>query len=286
MQTSSNEGGKNPTREMPEDRQKNECEIIDFPRSRTIIVDTLEEGKKMHLAFGWGEVDVTVALQLIQAVKDQTGESLSFTAFVLYCMSKALDEFKPVQAVRKGKKLYIYDEIDISTMVERENSAGHKVLTTVIVRRANKKSFKELNDEIRAAQQCELNGVALGSSKEAKQTNMFSRLPKFLRSAIWRKVRGNPEFRKKTLGTAMLTSVGMFAPGGGFALTHSPWPVEVIVGGIVRRPAYEEGDIIAPHNFLCLTIGIDHGIVDGAPATRFATKLVKNLEAGLGLPEV
>ncbi len=37
------------------------------------------------------------------------------------------------------------------------------------------------------------------------------------------------------------------------------------------------------YHFRCLTIGVDHDIVDGAPAARFAKELGELIEGGHGL---
>jgi pyruvate/2-oxoglutarate dehydrogenase complex dihydrolipoamide acyltransferase (E2) component len=98
-------------------------------------------------------------------------------------------------------------------------------------------------------------------------------------------MRRNPVYRKKTIGTAMVSAIGMFGIRGGWATTPSPWPVQLIIGGITRRPAYK-GDQIAPHDYLCITLGFDHSVVDGAPATRFVSQLEDFIEMGLDLPEL
>jgi len=40
---------------------------------------------------------------------------------------------------------------------------------------------------------------------------------------------------------------------------------------------------IAPREILSLTVGFDHGVVDGAPAARFVRRLVQLIESGYGL---
>jgi pyruvate/2-oxoglutarate dehydrogenase complex dihydrolipoamide acyltransferase (E2) component len=257
--------------------------IKHFSPSRNIVVDALREGMKMHHAFGWGEVDITDARKKLETWRLQKGETLSFTAFVLCCVGKAVDEFKEVQAVRKGNKIIIFNEIDVSTLVERSMPDGRTLPATVIIRRVNMKSFKELNDEIREAQRVEFDGISLGKSKQAKQANFFSKLPQFIRNILWWKVRRDPDFRKKILGTAQVTAVGMFGTKGGYAMTPTPWPLSIIVGGIVKRPGYN-GDRIEPRDYLCLTIGVDHDVVDGGPGARFIARLVQLLEQGEGLP--
>ena len=74
-------------------------------------------------------------------------------------------------------------------------------------------------------------------------------------------------------GTVQLTSVGMFADGGGYAIAPSTLAsLALVVGGISSQPR-AVGDRIEVRDVLDLTLTIDHNVVDGAPATRFAASL-------------
>jgi pyruvate/2-oxoglutarate dehydrogenase complex dihydrolipoamide acyltransferase (E2) component len=58
------------------------------------------------------------------------------------------------------------------------------------------------------------------------------------------------------------------------------------VGGIVRKPGLVPGteDEIAVRDYVCLTITIDHDVVDGGPAARFVADLLDTIEGGEGIP--
>ena len=80
-------------------------------------------------------------------------------------------------------------------------------------------------------------------------------------------------------GTVAVTAVGMFAGGGGFGITSlSLMSLEIIVGGVSQRPSVIEGQVTV-RDVLDLTIAIDHNVVDGAPAARFAAEFRELLES-------
>ncbi len=63
-----------------------------------------------------------------------------------------MDENKSLHACHKARKhLVIFDEVDVSTLIERE-MAGQKQPIIYIIRAANKKTFREIHHEIRVAQ--------------------------------------------------------------------------------------------------------------------------------------
>ena len=54
--------------------------------------------------YGLLEVDATEARQVIAEHKARTGETLSFTGFLVFCMGRAVDQDKSVQAYLKDGK--------------------------------------------------------------------------------------------------------------------------------------------------------------------------------------
>jgi len=54
--------------------------------------------------------------------------------------------------------------------------------------------------------------------------------------------------------------------------------LEVIVGGMSQRPRVTHGQVTA-RDVLDLTVVIDHNVVDGAPAARFAAGFRELLES-------
>jgi pyruvate/2-oxoglutarate dehydrogenase complex dihydrolipoamide acyltransferase (E2) component len=260
---------------------KDGCKVVNFPTTRNVIIDSMIEGAKIHRVLGQTEIDVTLARECIRRMREE-GQNVSFTGRVLYCVGQSVGEFKEVHAVKKGGKLYMFDDVDVSTTIERVTTDGHKIPVPVIVRSSNKKSFAEISAELNTAKTAEFTGMMLGKSREAKLASSFSKMPYFIRNIVWRKTRNDPFFRKKIMGTVILTSIGMFGPDGGWATAISPYPLEVVVGGIGKKPAVVE-DRIEIREFMALTIGIDHDVVDGAPATRWTTRFCRLLQNACGL---
>jgi hypothetical protein len=84
---------------------------------------------------------------------------------------------------------------------------------------------------------------------------------------------------RQRIGTVAVTAVGMFAGGGGFGITPlTLMSLEVIVGGMSQRPRVVDGQV-ATRDVLDLTLAVDHNVVDGAPAARFAAEFRELLES-------
>jgi pyruvate/2-oxoglutarate dehydrogenase complex dihydrolipoamide acyltransferase (E2) component len=260
-------------------------QIIELSPGRRIWVNALDLSWPNHTMFGLLEVDVTVARRCIADHKEQTGETLSFAGFLTYCLARAVDEDKSIQAHRKGdKKLILFEDVNVGLMVERK--VGEKAaLMGHVVLAANHKTFREIHDEIRRVQ---AEPVPPGRGMAGWFRSLML-LPWPLSRLVIALLRWNsrrdPTIAASMGGTVDITSVGMFGGGhSGWGLSPTFHPVGLVVGGISWKPAVVDG-CIEPREILNLTVTFDHDIVDGAPATRFVKRLVELIESGYGLVE-
>lgn len=246
-------------------------QIIPFPKIRRLMVDGGRLGREKHLVHGIFEMDITEARKQINDHKKMTGEKLSFTAFIMACLGRAVERNKSLQAYRTwGERLVLFDDVDVNTMFEVEVN-GQKIIRPHIIRAVNKKSVKEIHDEIRAFQTSHQN------SREGNFIGWFILLPGFIRRLILRLMFTNPHWVKELNGTVALTAIGMFGTGGGWGLPVSNHTLQVTLGGIATRPALVKGQI-ENRQLLCVTVSFDHDLVDGAPAARFAQNLKELIE--------
>ena len=258
-------------------------QVVDLTPSRRVWLNTLEMTWSTHTIYGLLEVDVTIPCQVIADHKARSGESLSFTGYLTYCLGRAVDADKSVQAYRKGgKQLVIFNDVDVGLMIEA-TSEGKKALMGYVVRQANHKTFQEIHQEIRQVQTkpAPANRGMPGWYRRAMLlpaplTGLFKA---FLRSMM----RRDPAINVSMAGTVSISSVGMF--GGdhsGWALSPTPQPLALLVGSTAWKPAVVEGRI-EPRQILHLTVLFDHDIIDGGPAARFTHQLVKLIESGCGM---
>ena len=260
-------------------QQHADYQVVPYPKIRRWMAAMFRSVQHKPMIHGLLEVDVTRARAHLKEHKATTGESLSFTAFLIACLGKAVDEHKAVQAYRKGsKRLVLFDEVDVYTPIEHD-MAGQKQVLPSIIRAANRKTVREIHHEIRAAQVQDV----------TKDLMRFQSLPTLLfKPYLWIFTwigRTHPQVRKKNVGTVGITAVGMFGNGAGWGIPiPPPTTLMVTVGGIAEKPGVVNGTI-AIRDYLSLTISFDHDIVDGAPAARFTERLKDLIESGYGLPD-
>lgn len=131
----------NPTGSMKDFRTES------IPKMRRFALDAGHLGRKRHIVHGLIEVDVTEVRNHIKEHKSKTGEILSFTAFLIQCLSEAIQQNPHLHAYRNWRnKLVIFD--DINTMVEIDRD-GNKIPIPHVFKSVNQKTYLDLHNEIR-----------------------------------------------------------------------------------------------------------------------------------------
>lgn len=261
-------------------------QVIPFRAERNATVDTLRWAKKRLHVPVLLEVDVTAARAAIRARRRETGEGLSFTAWVVSCVARAAAEHPRVHAVRRGKrKIVLFDEVDISVLVERpvgDPADGETLPMPVVLRDVASKTAGEIHTWIRRARatNVEEGTSSIESPAPGWLQSLFFRLPAPLRDLlVWRPLLRNPARVKKTMGTVAVTATGMAAPGVlGWGIPRSIHPLAIGVGGIAKRDSAD-----GTRDILALTVVFDHAVTDGAPVGRFIRTVVGMMEQAGGL---
>ena len=258
-------------------------EISDFPKARIPTLDFLALGDNKHYVKGLIEFDVTEGRIKIREHEKNTGEKISFTAWFCKCIGQAASEFKEVHSMMMGKnKIIKFDDVDISITVEK-TVKGNKSPMPLVIRKTNNKTIKQINDEVRAAQSEEVNGATvLGSHSMKKDIKTYTSLPRFIRKFMLKRRFKDPVRIKQMMGTVIVTSVGMFGKLRGWPIPTTAHPLAFGVGSITKKPAVID-DNIEIREYLAITVLFNHDVVDGAPATRFISRLGELMETGFGL---
>jgi len=250
---------------------------VPFPRERWLMVDGGRIGRQKHLIHGLVEFDVTQPRAMLREHKAQTGETVSFTAFIAHCLGRAVGQHKAVHAYRNWRsQLILFDDVDLQTFFSVKHKSGHDQILPRILRAGNRRSVRDLHDEIRAFQ------AGHRQSPESKSMGWFVRLPGPIRRGIYRTILRNPPAFKSIMGTVSLTAIGMFGDGGGWGLPVPAHSLQITLGGIAEKPGVF-GRRIEIREYLSVTISLDHDVVDGAPAARFTRCFKALVEQGAGL---
>ncbi|HSK27387.1 MAG TPA: 2-oxo acid dehydrogenase subunit E2 [Jiangellales bacterium] len=232
------------------------------PRHRQAVLDALIRSTRRFPMHGLVELDVDRARSLIEG----SASRVTWTGFVIATMGRAVARHPEVNARRAGKHVVFFSHVDMGATVERQAGSG-VVLDVVTIRDADRKSCAEITDELHRAKLAQA-----PPTRRTGPTAWVLRLPGPLRRNVFRLAGTRPR-ASASFGPAVgVTSLGMFARDGGWAIPVPPLTLIATVGGVVERPVVRDGEIVI-RPLLPLTLSFDHGVIDGAPAARFVETL-------------
>lgn len=253
--------------------------VFPFPRERRIVVDAQHFGAGRHLMQFLLEVDISEALEVLE-VRREGGERLSLTAWLIACLGRAIAENPEVHACLDWRgRLVQFSEVDVCTMVEISTQNGTFPIAHVL-RNTHERDVADLSRELHHVKR---DPAFSPDMRWWVRARWLFALPRPVRLLMFRFLTTSPWRLKHIAGTAVVTSIpvrGHRAFGFGLLGLHN---LGLAVGGLVDVPVAREGRIEARRH-VCLTFGIDHDVVDGAPAVRFLRHFVALLEKAAHLP--
>jgi len=256
-------------------KSKKSYRVLPFTMNRRMVAASASVAREQNNIQGLIEVDISEPRRLIREHRQRTGERLSLTAYVTTCLARAIAEHPNLNAFRKGGNLILLDDLTIGVLVEREID-GEMVPEPFGIQAAQTKTYRQIHDEIRAAQAHGQDGLGGLSGM-----TWLRFIPSFLFCTFIRLASQSIRMRQQC-GTVGITAVGMFGDQNqaawGIPLVGGA-TVSVTVGGIVERPCIHNGRL-ETREHLCLTMTFNHDIVDGAPAARFLKRFSELLKDG------
>jgi pyruvate/2-oxoglutarate dehydrogenase complex dihydrolipoamide acyltransferase (E2) component len=214
------------------------------------------------------EFDVTEARRGLRRLKGE-GSQVSFFAFVVQAVGKALARTPELNAMVSGNRIYRFEDIDVAVPVEVELGDGRRIPRQVVLRNVDRKSLVDLTHEVALGKTGGLGPDPTG------RTGMDGLLwvPRWLRVLILRFVVSQPLAVKAWSGTVFLTSVTGFTSVPGFVIPTSGGPKAVSFAvGSVRKADGKD--------LLSMSVLFNHIAIDGAPAARFIEGLRRILDTG------
>lgn len=254
-------------------RQKQGYKILPFGIHRRAVAATAAVGRERNTIHTLTEVDITVPRRFMRDYRDRTGERLSLTAYVVACLARTVAKHHIFNAFRTGNSLCILDDVTVGVLVERD-VGDESTPDMVTIHAADKKTYLQIHNEIRVAQQP--SNAPFGALSGS--TWFLQRIPSSL-FTLFIRIASRTISIARRYGVVGVTAVGMFGPAPMWIVPLSGATVTVAVGSIVERPVSTDGHI-ETREHLCLTLSFDHDIIDGAPAARFTKEFAALLRSG------
>jgi pyruvate/2-oxoglutarate dehydrogenase complex dihydrolipoamide acyltransferase (E2) component len=136
--------------------------VVELTPGRRAWINAMDLSGPTHWMYGLLEVDVTVAQQFIAERKARTGEALSFTGFLVFCLARAVDENREVQAYLKGRKqIIMFDDVNVGVMIEHKNGEKTALMGHIVQGAERRHTARSMRRSARCSQHlCRKSGHA------------------------------------------------------------------------------------------------------------------------------
>lgn len=190
------------------------------------------------------EVDVSKLVQYRNKVKDsfkqEEGYNLTFFAFFVKAVARALKEFPEINSTWAGDKIIQKKEINISIAVATEGA-----LFVPVIKNADEKSIKGIAREItELANKARTGKLAIDEMQD---------------------------------GTFTVNNTGSFGSIQSMGIINHPQAAILQVESIVKRPVIKD-NMIAISDMVNLCMSLDHRVLDGLVCGRFLQRIKQILE--------
>ncbi|MCM8817903.1 MAG: 2-oxo acid dehydrogenase subunit E2 [Candidatus Omnitrophica bacterium] len=220
--------------------EKQEYEVINWTPLRKIIAKNLTESKQNipHYYFQ-GKVFVDNILK-IKEEKEKQGEKYTITDFLIFFVSRVIEEFPLIGAGVINDEIRVYKNVDIGLAISISEG-----LVVGSIKNANKKTIKEISEDRKKL---------IERAREGKLTE---------------------EDRKGT--NFVISNLGMYDVENFYPIINPPG-VAIMGVGKIEKGVFPEGNAILIRNYMYISFSFDHRIIDGAYAASFYKKLRETIE--------
>jgi hypothetical protein len=123
---------------------KHRSEYSKIPRSRIATFDVFAVGMERHHVSAMLEFDVTGSRKHLQELR-RNGTSISFNGWLIKTIADVLLQHREATAYRSGRKrLVLFDDINISVIVEKKSGSNRVPIPLVVVKASEKAPSRSL----------------------------------------------------------------------------------------------------------------------------------------------
>lgn len=221
---------------------------IEIPVSsvrKAIAKNMVRSSQEVPHAWMMMEVDVTNLVAYRDSIKSEfkakEGFNLTYFAFFIKAIARALKEFPMMNSVWADDKIIQKKDINISIAVATDDA-----LFVPVIKHADEKSIKGIAKDIH-----ELSTIVRGGKLRSEH------------------IQG---------GTFTVNNTGSFGSVQSMGIINYPQAAIIQVESIVKRPVIMEGGMFAARDMVNLCLSLDHRILDGLICGKFLNRVKEILE--------
>jgi pyruvate dehydrogenase E2 component (dihydrolipoamide acetyltransferase) len=226
---------------------KGEVDVHELSRLQQTVSRRMAESKATAPDFALTlDVDMTLAVELRERLKDVADPPPSFNDMVVKAAAMALREHPRVNGAYRDGRWELYSNVNVGVAV-----AADEALVVPTIFDADQKSLGEIARQARGL---------IEKVRERKVTP--------------------PEVSG---GTFTVSNLGMYGIEHFTAIINPPQAALLTVGALIKKPAVDDRGRVVARDQMALTLVCDHRILYGADGAKFLARVKELLEQPLSL---
>ena len=219
---------------------KEEYQVIQWSPLRKIIAKRLKESKQNipHFYFQ-GKVIVDNLLK-IKELKEIEGEKYTLTDFLIFLLSRVIEEFPLIGASVIDDEIRIYKNVDIGLAISIDDG-----LVVGSIKNANTKTIKMISEERKELVKRARDGKL--KEEDIKGTNF------------------------------VISNLGMYEIENFYPIINPPG-VAIMGVGKIEKGVFVENERVIIKNYMYISFSFDHRVIDGVYAANFYKKVKDIIE--------
>jgi len=254
---------------------------------RNILDDYIWWGSKRRAIIAFTSFDATPFTSFCERCKAEGRRPPSLVVYFVRCCGALAPDNKWMMSSKHKKGIFVPEDLNVLLMVSAHTHDGEDM---------------PLFTDIRKVQELDMAGVAAATSDRVRslRRDCSRNSPAFERMSKWGRYPAIVRRGFYVLSTALphvrhsmsvhqshlsITSLTDAMPGrSGWGVPIMPTTLSIGLGGLSRRPAVVDGEIVA-RDFLDVSFQFDHELGDGVPTLEVMHKFGLEFESGRLLEE-
>jgi pyruvate/2-oxoglutarate dehydrogenase complex dihydrolipoamide acyltransferase (E2) component len=248
--------------------------VVRFPLMRNYIIDMMSEGRRKNTVHMLFEADATFIFDQLQRINGELVTKITLTSYIAKVLADTVAANPHMHAYRHGqKKLVLFDNVDLSVIVERKIEEDVRMPVHYVVHSANQKTLGNIDHELKAAKTTPLYG------NDRPLTNLeahFLSWPRLIRRFFWFFIRRDPHVFRIVAGTVGITSLPAQTAHPMNWTPITPTTLTLVIGAVSPVVNIVNG-LAVERQTIHLNLAFDHDVIDGAQVMRFIKIFRKRL---------
>jgi pyruvate/2-oxoglutarate dehydrogenase complex dihydrolipoamide acyltransferase (E2) component len=245
-------------------------------KSSTVVLERV--GIQLTQQAALLEMDVTRARRQIRLANRGGQSAVSFIAWMVRTVAMTLGDHPDLRPEKTKTQSGSQESVTISLLVDRV-VGEHRAAVPVIIHRAETRSVGDIEAMIHRARTVPMDPVTFMAGKPTGPVAALYRLmPGFVQRAILSTAVRNRRRLDTVEANVVISTSGMGGRVRGWFIPTSRHPMCIGIGAVTPEAVVLNG-AIEKREIFHMTVLLDSRVIDGKPASRWVSQLVRSVES-------